>query len=231
MKGTALKILVVSVLASALAGLYPLLFGDWGLYEVRVLLTSLCVSGMSILVLACGAAYERKRLGALPSFGGSAALLGFGMLILGMWAEVHSEGYWKIATSLVIFATAAGHAGLIALARVPAGYGWAPICAHATSGFAALLLIGIIWEAVEGEGVFRLLAADAVLFGAFTILVPVFHRVGRSQDAEVPLPAASTGAEARQFFFCPICGADFGAPRTGRASCDDCGSTSRVTVE
>lgn len=229
MKGPALKILVVSVLASALAGLYPLLFGDWGWYEVRVLMTSLAISGMSILVLACGAAYERKRLGALPSLGVLAALFGFGMLIFGMWAEVGGQGFWKVAISLVVFATAASHAGLVALARVPAGYRWAVISSHCTSGFAALLLIGLLWEAIDdSEGVMRLLAADAVLLGAFTILVPVFHRVGRAQAAEAPLP---TDEEARQFFFCPVCGADFGAPRVGRARCQDCGSTSRVTVE
>jgi hypothetical protein len=223
---------VVSVLASAVAGLYPLLFGEWGWYETRVLFTSLCVSGMSILTLAGGAAYERGKLGGLPSLGVVASLLGFSMLIFMIWAEPGGVTFPKIALSLVIFGTASGHASLVALARVPQGYRWAPVCAYGTSLFAALLLIGLIWEAFEpGSFVFRLLAADAVLFGAFTILVPVFHRVGRAQEEEAGMAPPAPGAPAGQFFFCPVCGADFGAPRSARARCEECGSTCRVSVE
>ena len=58
----ALRVMLASVVVSALMGCYALLREDWGETEERLLLSTLSVFGTSMITLACGVAWERGRL-------------------------------------------------------------------------------------------------------------------------------------------------------------------------
>ena len=62
MTRTALYVMIGSVVLSALLGIFAILSGDWGWYELRILLTTITISGASICILACVALWERKNI-------------------------------------------------------------------------------------------------------------------------------------------------------------------------
>ena len=110
MRQTALRVLIGSVVVSALLGIWALLVGDFGEFEGKVLLTSLCISGASLLAMACAAAWDKGPLPLLPRAGMGLSVAGFAYLIVLIWAEAKSVEAWKTAATLLIFATAAAHA-------------------------------------------------------------------------------------------------------------------------
>jgi hypothetical protein len=48
-------------------------------------------------------------------------------------------------------------------------------------GLAVLLSITIIWE-IDEDGMFRFLAAIAIVDAALTLVIPMLHRISRSED-------------------------------------------------
>jgi hypothetical protein len=216
-KRLALRLLIVSVGISALLGIYALLAGDFGELEVRILLTSLSVSGASILSMACGVAWERGRLGYLPRAGVLLAIASCALVVVGIWAKISEEEFWKSVASASIVAVALGHSSLLSLARLEPRFSWSLPCAYVNAILLAAVLVIVIWTEADSEWLWRGVGVLTVLLSGVTILVPVFHRMGRTVDLLVP------GA----IQFCPSCGAS--VPTGEReASCGRCGASFRI---
>ena len=123
-KRLALLLLIGSVGFSALLGVWALLAGEFGDVEVKILLTSLCVSAASILSMSSAVAWEQRKLDWLPRAGIALALLACVGVIAGLWIEVDSDEYWKTMVSLGLAAVAVAHACLLSLARLAPAYRW-----------------------------------------------------------------------------------------------------------
>lgn len=221
MRRIALIVLVVSVAVSALVGIVSLVMGEFGETQTKVLLTSLCVTGASILAMACGAALDRARWRAVPFAGIGLAVAGFALVILLIWIEGRHDDAWKAAATLLIFATSAAHASLLSLARLPPSRRWLHAAALVSNVVLALFLATALWADLDEDWVGRAVGVLTILLCAFTILVPVVHRFGK--------PPVEGRAETR-IRFCPSCRARLDAP-AGRATCDACGATFRVAYE
>src|SRR5215211_5760284 len=102
-----------------------ILSGDWGWYELRILLTSITSSGTSIYSLACVALSERKSIKPLPDLGISLSLVGAILMIWGICSEPDSDTFWKLTVSIVVYAIATAHLCLLSLARLTRSYVWA----------------------------------------------------------------------------------------------------------
>jgi len=223
MRRIALIVLVVSVAASAVVGIVSLIAGDFGQTESKVLLTSLCVTGASILAMACGAALDRARNPAVPVVGILLAVAGFGLVIVLVWLEGMQENGWKTAATLLVFATSAAHASLLSLARLPPVHAWLRICAIAASVQLASLVSFALWGEFEEDWILRTMGVLAILLCAFTILVPVVQRFGRTKA----LPGSGREAWIR---YCPSCRTKLDLP-PGAATCRGCGARFRVDYE
>ncbi len=224
MRRVALTVLVVSVGVSALVGIVSLILGDFGAAQVKVLLTSLCVTGASILAMACGAALDKARNRAVPRAGIVLAIVGFALVIVLLWAEEGHENAWKAAATLLIFATSAAHASLLSLARLRHVHAWIRIAAVVSNVVLALFLATILWGEIDEEGAWRAIGVLTILLCAFTILVPVVQRFGKTKA----LPAAPRPAgEAARIHYCPRCRAKLDLP-AGPATCRACGAHFRV---
>jgi hypothetical protein len=173
--------LIGSVSVSALLGILAILIGDFGEFEVRVLLTSLTISGASLCGLSCGAALEANRARELSLAGIGLSVLAALLIIGGIWTEPESEVYWKTAATIAIFAASCSHMALLLLARLAPQYAWAPQLAFVAVFGVALILTWMIWGEIEADMPFRLLGVAAIVDAAISLMIPVFHRLSRSE--------------------------------------------------
>lgn len=221
MKRLALRVLIASVALSAVLGTWALLVGDFGYVQVKVLLTSLCISGASILTMAYVAAWDRAPHPLLPRAGMALAIGGFALVIVLMWAKSESKAAWKTAGSALLLATAAEHASLLGLATLQRRHRWLFPAAWTTTALLVALILAVIWGAWDEENVWRWVGVLSILLCAFTILIPVFQRVGRGAGP----PLATSGARAVRF--CPACGQGVEVD----AACAACGARFSVRFE
>lgn len=173
--------LIVSECLSAVLGILAILSGRFGWFEIRIILTTVTIAASSICGLACGAYMATKREQILPLAGIVLTLLAAAMIIAGMWIELESEGYWKLAASASVFSVACAHLALLSMARLAKWFQWSLVVAHVVIfGVASLLVIMILAEPRE-KGMFQLLGVAAIIDAAITVLVPIFHWLSRAK--------------------------------------------------
>ncbi|QDU39495.1 hypothetical protein Mal4_38400 [Maioricimonas rarisocia] len=175
-----LYVLIASVSISALAGIAAILTGDFGLYEVRILLTSGVIASASLCSICCGTALETHRRPLLPVCGLILTFVSAAMIIAGIWIEVDSGDYWKTAVTLAAFGVSCSHVALLTLARPAGPYRWIVPAAGVAVFAVASIFAAALWGDFDIEPLMRALGVAAILDGALTILVPVLHRLSRS---------------------------------------------------
>ena len=184
---------------SAVLGIIAILSGDWGWYELRILLTTITISGASICILACVALWERKNTKPLPLLGISLSLVGAIFMILGIWTELDDEVFWKLTVSLIVYAIATSHLCLLSLARLSKNYVWALWLAYLVIyGLASIIVWMIIDENLSTEA-FQFLGVISILVGSVSILIPIFQKFSASVDDDAQLSLAVKVT-------CPQCG-------------------------
>ena len=110
--------LIGSVGLSAFLGILAILSGRFGWFEIRILLTTATIAAASICGLACGAYLATRRGQTLPFAGVALTLLAAAMIIVGVWTEINSEAYWKLAASASVFSVACAHLALLSMALI-----------------------------------------------------------------------------------------------------------------
>ena len=173
-------------------GIWAILSGD---IEYRVLGTTLTIVGTSILGLACGAFFENPRsqkfpVIVVPVVGIILSILSALLTIWLIWAETMwlDKAFFKTLAVSAIFAFALSHLSLLSIAQLSGHFRWAIITAYAV----ILLLASIISYIVvleppsEGTLVLRLIGVLAVVDAAVTVMIPIFHRLSRTEFVDIP---------------------------------------------
>ncbi len=173
--------LIGSVAVSALFGILAILMGNFGDMEIRILLTSLTISATSLCGISCGASLEAKRAKILPIAGVALALVSAVLVIAGIWGVFSSQEYWKCTATVVIFAVACAHMSLLLLARLSERYRWSIWAAYGAIFGGAIVLSSMFWGDFDLEWVGRLFGVLAILASAFSITIPIFHRLSREE--------------------------------------------------
>ena len=180
-----LNTLIASVALSAVIGIVVILFGQFGEFEVRVLMTTLTVTATSILGLACVACYEAGRGRRLPLAGIVLSVVSALALFLIIWNVLDdNETYIKTTITLVIGAIVASHLSLLRLARLDGRYAWTYTFAVVCDVLLAAIVLYLMWFEPEGESdlVFRTMGVLSILIAAVTVVTPVFHRLSTGVD-------------------------------------------------
>ncbi len=190
-----LKLLIASVAVSAAFGIVVILFGDFGHFEIRVLMTTLTVTITSILGLACGAAIESDRGNLLPKAGIAFSAVSAAMLMLIIWDVLYDSAiYIKSTMTFVIGAVVASHLSLLSIARLDGRFSWVVKVAWACDLILAGIILFVMWTEVEPQGdlVSRIMGVLSILIAAITVVTPVFHklssgtvRTGETIDDEI----------------------------------------------
>ena len=186
LKRTFLYSLIGSVTLSALIGIGVILFGDFGNFEVRVLMTTLTITAASILGLACGAYLETGRGKALPVIGIVMAVAAAIMTFLIIWNVADkSETFIKAAGTVTLLALSCSHLSLLSLARLDKRFYWSRIVAFVCVWTLSAILIYIMWWEPESSSdlVARVIGVLSILIASATVITPVFHKL--SADTKV----------------------------------------------
>jgi hypothetical protein len=181
--GSARKACLYSFIAflsfSALLAIFCVLFGKFGDFEGKVLVTTSVIAAASICALCCSA-YSAKFQNRAAGTGGTLlAAAAAVMIIVGVWGKFQSPCYWKTTTVFSVFAVATAHWLAPLLVRLPATHRWLPSLTGINIFFLATVITSmIVWEANDA-GRFKLAAVLAILAALETLVIPILSRVTR----------------------------------------------------
>jgi uncharacterized small protein (DUF1192 family) len=187
-----LYLMICSIALSALMGIWAILSGD---VEYRVLGTTLTIVGTSILGLACGAFLENPRsqkfpLIAVPAVGIIFSVLSALIIVWLIWIEGNWSGDFIYKTLCVssIFAFSLSHLSLLSIAQLSRRFRWSLITAYVVIfALASIISFIVVFEPPSDGGiVLRLIGVLAVVDAAVTVMIPIFHRLSRTEFFDIP---------------------------------------------
>jgi hypothetical protein len=191
--------LVGSVALGASLAILFVLLNTWSWFEVRVLLTTIVVAVASLCVMACELARTPQGRNVLPYAGFSFTLLSAAMLLIGMWADIRGDEFWRVCTCLATFAVAIVHVCLISVAPLSRKFKWVYYIAMQISFGLAFLFSMMVFEAFRvDEGISRAMIALAIVDTALTLVIPILSRISKVENpaelAESPLELRNIAA-------------------------------------
>lgn len=168
---------IVFLSATAFMAIVVLLFGSFGAFQIKILFTSLVITFVSVCSLCCSIYISRKK-NTFPGIAGVLlAILSGALLISGMWMEIPSGSYWKMAITFSVFAVAAAHVLALRLASLRATQVWMQTAATITIfTLAAFVSLIVVYE-VTDRGIFKILAVLAVLVALQSLVIPLLSKV------------------------------------------------------
>lgn len=187
LKRPLLYLLVGSVIFGAVLGIFLVLRNKWGDFEIRVILTTITVAIASLCGLACDLARTPRGANVLPIGGLVLTFVAAGMVLIGIWFQLESDGYWKVTASISVFAVATVHICLLSIMRLAGRFHWVFLIAcQVIFGLAALLSSMILWE-IENDGMIRFVVTVAIIDAALTLVIPLLHRISKTDAARTAL--------------------------------------------
>jgi hypothetical protein len=168
-----LRVLAISVVISAVLGVIAILAGDMSELGLKVLLTTMTISGTSLLALASFAAWNHARV--FSRVGLAASLATATILIGGIWFDANVVSV-EVLLTCIILGIAGAHGSLLSLARLAPQHRWARSAAHVVGTLLVTAVLALLWDFVEGtDGLWRLLGVLTILDAAATVMIIVFH--------------------------------------------------------
>lgn len=179
--------MIASVSVSALLGIFVILFGDFGEFEVKVLMTTVTITCTSILGLACGAYFETGRSKILPISGIVFAIISAILWIVLIWTAAYNEEFiFKLVASSTLLAVSCSHLSLLLLAKLDRRFIWSRYLVFVCVAILSAILLYIIWfEPKSDEDIIsRIIGVLSIIIAAVTVVTPVFHKLSRNESEE-----------------------------------------------
>jgi hypothetical protein len=182
-KGNFLKLFIGFLTLTALIAIFFVLKGDFGEFEVKVLVTTFSISAASICSMSCAAFIEKNKQAGLGLVGIGLAALAALALSAGLWMEMDEEVYWKSTATLIVLALGCAHGFLLMLPDLDRSHKWSQPTASTLILILAIQIVAAIWGEFDAEGYYKLLAAVSIVVVLFTLTIPVLYKI-RSDQGE-----------------------------------------------
>jgi hypothetical protein len=180
-----LYLLITSVGFSALIGIGVMIFGSFGEFETKVLLTTLTVTITSILGLACGACLEAAKGRIIPMAGIVFAVISAVLWMVMIWNQFRPENgaFAHSVMSATLLAASCSLISLLSLATLDRRFMWPRWVAHAAVWSLTALILWIIWSRIDPSDswIARLMGVLSIIIAAVTVVTPVFHYLSSSE--------------------------------------------------
>ncbi len=177
--------LIASVVTSAVIGIGVLLLGNFGLIEVRVLMTTMVITIVSVLGLACGAYIETRGGKLLPYAGIALSVVAGLMSVFIIWDILDDdELFIKCFLTATLLAAACSHLSLLSLARLDQRFSWTRISAVVCVVLLCAILLYILWFEPAGDSdlIYRVLGVLGILLASITVVTPVLHKLSSDRS-------------------------------------------------
>jgi hypothetical protein len=201
LKRAFLYLLIASVAASAVIGIVVVLFGNFGEFETKVLMTALIVTAVSVMGLACGACLEARKGRLVPIAGILFAVLSGILWMVMLWSkfEPGNDVFVHSLMSATVIALGCAHISLLSLARLDRRFYWSRIAAHVAVWSLTGLLLIIFWADIDPSQniLARTMGVLSIVIAALTVVTPVFHHLSSSGDDAAKIDAEIADLTAR----------------------------------
>ena len=166
------------------------------------------------------------------------AILTAPMLLAAIWGEIGRAAFWRMVGTLEVTAVAVAHASLLLRATLRPARRWMLTATLLGMVLLSALILGLVWDAVRDDSIWRPLGILSILTCAGTILVWVFHRIDRGPLVAVnvgagragpPPPPPTSSSPPPSVRHCVACGADRIEVTARGVDCYSCGAHFRVT--
>ena len=182
-----LFLLIGSVIFGALLGIILVLRDNWGWIESRIMLTTIVIAVASICGLACDLSRMPRGLNLKPRVGLVSTLIAALMLMLQLWEVVEDQLSGKYTVCMIIFAVASVHVCLLSIAKLKGRYRWVSFIANQLIYGLAGILIALILFATDPGEMWKFIAALSIVIAAMTLVIPMLHRICKSDDKSLTL--------------------------------------------
>lgn len=182
--------LVCSIALSALMGIWAIVSGEFGDLQSRVLGTSTTIVGTSIFGLSCGAYLEKTHAknsfaSFVPATGIFCAVFSAAIVLWMIWGhdDWSEEFLFKTLAVSLVFAFSFAQLSLLSMARLAARFRWAMVTAYVSilTLAATVSAVTLFSRGEENFFILRFIGVLAVIDAAVTVMIPVFHRLNRSE--------------------------------------------------
>lgn len=190
-----LRSFVGFLILSAIIAIATVLDDDFDIVHLKILATTFTIASASICAMACAAHLEKYNQKTIALAGISSCTVGAVLIVIGMWSEFSSTGYWQTTISVIVVAVAIAHSLVLWLPRMPDKQKWIQKTGSvATTALALLLVIGV-WREDAPSLYLKLVAISAILTGLCTITLPIMiklHGTTEQESPEQPAPDADS---------------------------------------
>lgn len=181
-----LYLFIASVLLSAIIGIGVMLFGDFGEFETKIMMTTLTVTVTSVLGLACGACIEAGKGRIIPIAGIVFAVISGALWLIMLWSAFDTKAHYfpHFVMSATLLAFACSHVSLLSLATLDRRFAWSLIAVHVFVWSLTGLTLWVIWAHIDPSEMMlaRIMGVLSIVVAALTVVTPVFHRLSAGDD-------------------------------------------------
>lgn len=199
-KKNALKVSIGFLILTAIFSIWIVLVGEFGDFEIRVLLTTVSISIASMCAMACGAHIEKTHIKLAGGIGIVSAILSLLLTLLLVWAEMRGSGFWRLSLSSILVTFSIAHVLLLNLPPLIEKRFWLRYLAGISVVIMSLLILTLIWDEEMISAVyFRLMSVMAIIIALISLLIPIFSKLDFSRldrkTANKPLKLTLTQVE------------------------------------
>ncbi len=160
-----------------------IIFGEFGSFEIRVLITAVIFTVMSLVGLANGTNYEKTK--------SKIAIVGIVLSVVAAipwaiitWSESgDSKVFVQVTLTITIIAFGLAYYSLASLVKLTNLFRFVQLGSYFVDTFTCTLLLVFVWfDASENEVFVRLLAVAAVAFATVTALLPICMKLDSTDD-------------------------------------------------
>jgi hypothetical protein len=169
---------------TALVAIGCVISGEFGYFEVKVLVTTSTIGAASVCFLCCGSYFNRTGKITPAGAGIAMAVVAAAMIITAAWAEIEADDYLKTTAVIGVFAIAFAHCLALLAVRLRPGHGWIQLATAVTIFGLAALISGMIIGEIEREDAGKPLAVLAILSALETLVIPILGRVARTERSQ-----------------------------------------------
>lgn len=184
MKRFFLKLFLGFLGITAAVAIISVLGGEFGKLQEKILVTCFAVSASSICSMACAAFIERKRQVGLGLAGICLSIVSAIIVIVGVWAEIASDEYWKTLITFTVAAISFAYIFLLMLPSLEEKYKWIQWAFCVSVAVLAMQIIIAVWGEIQADSYYRALAVVAILVGLQTLAIPILSRLHNRSEIQ-----------------------------------------------